>query len=117
MEVRTHEPVEFSRPAGELSCIVGGLFESLDPPCGVSGSRADVLTIFGRTWGIRSKLAKEVEGIIGIKVPIHRKLNSTRAQRKARRERQQRFIEKKRRRAFDCETQRRTRNPDTPPWE
>lgn len=77
----------------------------------------DAHAAFGDTWGIRSKLAKEVEGIIGIKVPIHRKLNSTRAQRKARRERQQRFIEKKRRRAFDCETQHRTRNPDTPPWE
>lgn len=51
MAVRTHEPVEFSRPADELSCIVGGLFESLDPPCGVSGSRADVLTIFGRVRG------------------------------------------------------------------
>lgn len=43
------ERIEFSRPADELSCIVGGLFESLDPPCGVSGSRSDVLVIFGRT--------------------------------------------------------------------
>ena len=43
------ERIEFSRPAGELSCIVGNLFAELDPPCGVSGSRGDVLTIFGRT--------------------------------------------------------------------
>lgn len=42
------ERIEFSRPAGELSCIVGNLFAELDPPCGVSGCRADVLTIFGR---------------------------------------------------------------------
>lgn len=43
------ERIEFSRPAGELSCIVGNLFAELDPPCGVSGGRGDVLTIFGRT--------------------------------------------------------------------
>ena len=44
-----NDRIEFSRPIGELSCIVGNLFAELEPPCGVSGSRSDVLVIFGRT--------------------------------------------------------------------
>lgn len=40
--------IRFSRPWPEISCIAGNLFAELDPPCGISGGRADVLTIFGR---------------------------------------------------------------------
>ncbi len=43
------ERIVFSRPAAELSCIVGSLYESLEPPCGVSGGPDDVITLFGQT--------------------------------------------------------------------
>ena len=43
------ERIEFSRPAAELSCIVCNLFEALEPPCGVSGGRDDIIVVFGRT--------------------------------------------------------------------
>lgn len=41
------EEVQFSRPADELSCIIGNLFVSLEPPCGF-GCGAD-LVICGTT--------------------------------------------------------------------
>ena len=34
--------IEFSRPAGEVSCIIGNLFETLDPPCDL-GRSADLV--------------------------------------------------------------------------
>lgn len=43
------ERIVFSRPAAELSCIVGSLYESLEPPCGVSGGPDDIITLFGQT--------------------------------------------------------------------
>ena len=43
--------IEFSRPWPELSCIVGTLFEALDPPCGISADRGCVLTLFGKVRG------------------------------------------------------------------
>lgn len=43
------ERIEFSRPASELSCIVGNLYESLEPPCGISGGPDDIITLFGQT--------------------------------------------------------------------
>ena len=41
------EEVVFSRPADELSCIIGNLFAELKPPCGF-GSSGD-LVICGTT--------------------------------------------------------------------
>lgn len=41
------EEIQFSRPADELSCIIGNLFVSLEPPCGF-GCSAD-LAICGTT--------------------------------------------------------------------
>lgn len=41
------DEVVFSRPADELSCIIGNLFGELKPPCG-SGSGGD-LVICGTT--------------------------------------------------------------------
>ena len=45
----TPERIEFSRPAGELSCIVGNLFAELKPPCGISAGADDIITVFGQT--------------------------------------------------------------------
>lgn len=39
--------IEFSRPAGEVSCIIGNLFETLDPPCDLG--RSTDLVICGVT--------------------------------------------------------------------
>lgn len=41
----------FSRPWPELSCIIGTLFESLDPPCGISGGHGCMLVLFGKVRG------------------------------------------------------------------
>ena len=39
--------IEFSRPAGEVSCIIGNLFDTLDPPCDLG--RSTDLVICGVT--------------------------------------------------------------------
>lgn len=45
------EEIVFSRPWPELSCIIGTLFESLDPPCGISGWQGCMLILFGKVRG------------------------------------------------------------------
>ena len=42
------EMIVFSRPADQLSCIVGNLFAELDPPCGISSGQGCLLVLFGR---------------------------------------------------------------------
>ena len=39
--------IAFSRPADELSCIIGNLFATVQPPCGFNES--DALVISGMT--------------------------------------------------------------------
>ena len=70
---------------------------------------------FGDSYSLRAKYAEQVSKIIGEPIKIHRKLNSTRAQREARREKQDRCIARKKQKAF--ERQAGYRNPDTPPWD
>lgn len=41
------EEIVFSRPADELSCIIGNLFSTLDPPCDIK--RSNELVICGPT--------------------------------------------------------------------
>lgn len=39
----------FSRPPGELSCIIGNLFTQLEPPCGQCDPEADAIVLTGTT--------------------------------------------------------------------
>lgn len=75
----------------------------------------DAHAAFGDSYSLRLKYAKQVSEIIGEPIKIHRKLNSTRAQREARRAKQDRCIASKKQRAFA--QQAGYRSPDTPPWE
>ena len=45
----TPERIEFSRPAGELSCIVGNLFAELKPTGGLCAGADAIITVFGQT--------------------------------------------------------------------
>lgn len=38
---------KFSRPAGELSCVIGNLFVGLNPPCGLCAD--DAIVVCGKT--------------------------------------------------------------------
>lgn len=59
----------------------------------------DAHAAHGDTHALRTKYAKQVEEIIGEKVPVHRKINSTREVRAKRRVKQMKNIYKKQRRA------------------
>lgn len=39
---------KFSRPAGELSCVIGNLFAGLNPPCEFNAGGA--IVVCGKTW-------------------------------------------------------------------
>lgn len=75
----------------------------------------DAHAAFGDSYSLRTKYAEQVSKIIGEPIQVHRKLNSTRAQREARRERQNRFIDRKKQRAFARDAG--FRDPNIPPWE
>ena len=61
----------------------------------------DAFAAYGDTYELRRKLADKVEGIIRDSITIHRKYNSTRLQREARRQKQERHIAENRRRRFE----------------
>ena len=61
----------------------------------------DAFAAYGDTYELRRKLADKVEGIIHDSITIHRKYNSTRLQREARRQKQERHIAENRRRRFE----------------
>lgn len=61
----------------------------------------DAFAAYGDTYELRRKLANKVEDIINESIVIHRKYNSTRRQREARRMKQERCIAEKRRRQFE----------------
>ena len=64
----------------------------------------DAFAAYGDTYGLRRNLADKVENIINEPIVIHRKYNSTRLQREARRLKQERCIEAKHRRQFEKES-------------
>lgn len=61
----------------------------------------DAFAAYGDTYELRRKLADKVECIIHDSITIHRKYNSTRLQREARRQKQERHIAENRRRRFE----------------
>lgn len=73
----------------------------------------DAFAAYGDTYSLRRKFAAEVSRIISEPVQIHRKINSTRAAREARRKKQQRCIERKAQRIRDS---MQPRPLEVPPW-
>lgn len=73
----------------------------------------DAFAAYGDTYSLRRKFAAEVSQIISEPVRIHRKINSTRAAREARRKKQQRCIERKAQRIRDS---MQPRPLEVPPW-
>ena len=61
----------------------------------------DAFAAYGDTYELRRNLADKVENLIHESITIHRKFNSTRHQREARRQKQERCIAENRRRQFE----------------
>ncbi|MEY8230229.1 reverse transcriptase domain-containing protein [Oscillospiraceae bacterium 50-16] len=78
----------------------------------------DAHAAHGDTYALRRKYADQVEEIIGEKIEIHRKINSTREARIRRRARQYRNIQKKRGEVVNPAMVLRTKPTpdDVPPW-
>ena len=79
----------------------------------------DAHAAHGDTHALRTKYAKQVEEIIGEKVPVHRKINSTREVRAKRRVKQMQNIYKKQHRAQEQSGAFSPvpRPADIPPWQ